>query len=100
MGEEFSRKEKMSHSPRDMDEKIGIKSAPLERLRDYGIGAQILVDLGLRRIRIMTNDERRIVALEGYGLVLEDRVTVGMEPPLPSMQKRRKDGKESYLQRP
>ena len=69
-------------------------------MRDYGIGAQILVDLGLRRIRIMTNDERRIVALEGYGLELEDRVAVNMEPPLPSMQKKRKDGKESYLQRP
>lgn len=100
MGEEFSRKEQMAAGAREVDEKIRIKSAPFQGLRDYGIGAQILVDLGLRRIRIMTNDERRIVALEGYGLELEDRVAVDMEPPLPSMQKKRKDGKDSYLQRP
>ena len=98
MGEESARTDKAV--TRDAGQKIGIKSAPLEGLRDYGIGAQILVDLGLRRIRIMTNDERRIVALEGYGLELEDRVPVGMEPPLPSLHKKRKDGKESYLQRP
>ncbi len=100
MGEGTARTEKAAGGGWDAGQKIGIKSAPLEGLRDYGIGAQILVDLGLRRIRIMTNDERRIVALEGYGLELEDRVAVDMEPPLPSLHKKRKDGKESYLQRP
>ncbi len=100
MGEEISIKEKITARPGDVDERIGIKNAPFEELRDYGIGAQILVDLGLRRIRIMTNDERRIVALEGYGLELEDRVAVDMEPPLPSLKKKKKEDKESYLQRP
>jgi len=98
MGEESFRKE--SAAPLDAGEKIGVRSSPFEELRDYGIGAQILVDLGLRRIRIMTNDERRIVALEGYGLELEDRVAVDAEPPLPSLRKTRKGGRESYLQRP
>ena len=37
-------------------------------LRDYGIGAQILVDLGLTTIRLMTNNPRKLVGLEGYGL--------------------------------
>ncbi|GIS84201.1 MAG: hypothetical protein CM1200mP16_05010 [Nitrospina sp.] len=37
-------------------------------LRDYGIGAQILRKLGLKKIRIMTNNPRKIVGLEGYGL--------------------------------
>lgn len=100
MGEESSRKEKIDAGAPGADEKIGVRSAPFEELRDYGIGAQILVDLGLRRIRIMTNDERRIVALEGYGLELEDRVAVDMEPPLPSLRKKRSSGKESCLQRP
>lgn len=101
MGEEFSRKkENPRPEPPGGEERIGVRSAPFEELRDYGIGAQILVDLGLRRIRIMTNDERRIVALEGYGLELEDRVAIDMEPPLPFLRRRRKGGGVSYLQRP
>lgn len=43
-------------------------------LRDYGIGAQILVDLGLRNIRLLTNNPRKIVGLEGYGLKVVERV--------------------------
>ncbi|MDD3925519.1 MAG: bifunctional 3,4-dihydroxy-2-butanone-4-phosphate synthase/GTP cyclohydrolase II [bacterium] len=43
-------------------------------LRDYGIGAQILYDLGLRRIRLITNNPRKIVGLEGYGLTVVERV--------------------------
>ncbi len=43
-------------------------------LRDYGLGAQVLLDLGVRRMRLMTNNWRKIVALEGYGLELVERV--------------------------
>ncbi len=43
-------------------------------LRDYGLGAQILVDLGLRRIRLMTNNPKKIIGLEGYGIEVVERV--------------------------
>ncbi len=43
-------------------------------LRDYGIGAQIMVDLGLKQIRLLTNNPRKIVGLEGYGLGVVERV--------------------------
>lgn len=43
-------------------------------LRDYGIGAQILVDLGVKKIRLMTNNPRKIVGLDGYGLEIIERV--------------------------
>ena len=43
-------------------------------LRDYGVGAQILCDLGLKSVRIITNNPRKIVGLEGYGLTVSDRV--------------------------
>jgi 3,4-dihydroxy 2-butanone 4-phosphate synthase/GTP cyclohydrolase II len=43
-------------------------------LRDYGIGAQILVDLGVKQIRLLTNNPRKIVGLEGYGLSVVERV--------------------------
>ena len=49
-------------------------------LRDYGIGAQILVDLGVRRIRLMTNNPRKVVGLEGYGLTVAERVPIEMPP--------------------
>jgi 3,4-dihydroxy 2-butanone 4-phosphate synthase/GTP cyclohydrolase II len=45
-------------------------------LREYGIGAQILTDLGLRRIRLMTNNPRKIVGLEGYGLEIVGQVPI------------------------
>jgi 3,4-dihydroxy 2-butanone 4-phosphate synthase/GTP cyclohydrolase II len=47
-------------------------------LRDYGIGAQILKDLGVRQIRLMTNNPRKIRGLEGYGLQVVDRVPIQM----------------------
>jgi 3,4-dihydroxy 2-butanone 4-phosphate synthase / GTP cyclohydrolase II len=45
-------------------------------LRDYGIGAQILVDLGVKQIRLLTNNPRKIVGLEGYGLSVIERVSL------------------------
>jgi len=45
-------------------------------LRNYGIGAQVLLDLGLKSIRPMTNNPRKIVGLEGYGLRVEERVPI------------------------
>ncbi|MFA4993572.1 MAG: bifunctional 3,4-dihydroxy-2-butanone-4-phosphate synthase/GTP cyclohydrolase II [Candidatus Omnitrophota bacterium] len=49
-------------------------------LRDYGIGAQILVDLGIKQIRLLTNNPRKIVGLEGYGLKVSERVPLEIEP--------------------
>jgi 3,4-dihydroxy 2-butanone 4-phosphate synthase/GTP cyclohydrolase II len=49
-------------------------------LRDYGIGAQILVDLGLSTIKLITNNPRKIVGIEGYGLKVIERVPMEMEP--------------------
>ena len=49
-------------------------------LRDYGIGAQILVDLGLRKIRLLTNNPKKIVGLEGYGLEIVKRVPLRVSP--------------------
>ncbi len=49
-------------------------------LRDYGIGAQILVDLGLTTIRLLTNNPKKIVGLGGYGLSVIDRVAIEMDP--------------------
>lgn len=49
-------------------------------LRDYGIGAQILVDLGIKTIRLLTNNPRKIVGLEGYGLKVIERVALEIEP--------------------
>jgi 3,4-dihydroxy 2-butanone 4-phosphate synthase/GTP cyclohydrolase II len=49
-------------------------------LRDYGIGAQILVDLGVRKMRLMTNNPKKIVGLEGYGLKVVERVPMESKP--------------------
>ena len=57
------------------NESLGFKSD----LRDYGIGAQILRKLGLGKIRIMTNNPRKIVGLEGYGLELVERVPIEVQ---------------------
>jgi 3,4-dihydroxy 2-butanone 4-phosphate synthase/GTP cyclohydrolase II len=49
-------------------------------LREYGIGAQILSDLGIRKIRLITNNPRKIVGLEGYGLQIVERVPLVVPP--------------------
>jgi 3,4-dihydroxy 2-butanone 4-phosphate synthase/GTP cyclohydrolase II len=60
----------------EANEELGFKAD----LRDYGIGAQILVDLGVRKIRLMTNNPRKIIGLEGYGIEVVDRIPIEMKP--------------------
>jgi len=49
-------------------------------LRDYGVGAQILAALGIRKMRLITNNPKKIVGLEGYGLQVTGRVPIEIEP--------------------
>ena len=49
-------------------------------LREYGLGAQILVDLGLKTIRLLTNNPKKIVGLEGYGLEIVEQVPIRVKP--------------------
>jgi 3,4-dihydroxy 2-butanone 4-phosphate synthase/GTP cyclohydrolase II len=58
------------------NEELGFKPD----LRDYGIGAQILVDVGVRKMRLLTNNPKKIVGLESYGLEMVERVGLDIEP--------------------
>jgi len=49
-------------------------------MRDYGIGAQILYDLGAKKLNLLTNNPKKITGLKGYGITIEKRVPIQMEP--------------------
>lgn len=60
----------------EANEELGFAADP----RDYGIGAQVLADLGLTKIRLLTNNPRKIVGLEAFGLEVVERIPIEVEP--------------------
>lgn len=64
------------HDTVEANEMLGFQAD----LRNYGIGAQILVSLGVRKMRLMTNNPKKIVGLEGYGLTMVEQVPIEMKP--------------------
>jgi 3,4-dihydroxy 2-butanone 4-phosphate synthase/GTP cyclohydrolase II len=60
----------------EANEKLGFASD----LRDYGMGAQILHDLGVRRIKLLTNNPKKVVGLEGYGLEITEQLPLSLPP--------------------
>lgn len=69
-----------SYKSQDEGEHVDFMEEGKPVLRDYGVGAQILVDLGVRHIRLMTNNPRKIVGLEGYGLDVVERIPLETPP--------------------
>jgi 3,4-dihydroxy 2-butanone 4-phosphate synthase/GTP cyclohydrolase II len=49
-------------------------------LREYGLGAQMLVDVGVRKMRLLTNNPKKMIGLEGYGLTVEEQIQIEVEP--------------------
>jgi 3,4-dihydroxy 2-butanone 4-phosphate synthase/GTP cyclohydrolase II len=60
----------------EANERLGFKPD----LREYGLGAQILVDLGVHRIRLLTNNPKKVVGLEGFGLEIVEQLPIRSEP--------------------
>ncbi len=60
----------------EANEKLGFKPD----MRDYGMGAQILVDLGVRKMRLLTNNPKKMVGLDGYGLSIVEQVPIEIKP--------------------
>ncbi len=59
----------------EANEKLGFRAD----MRDYGVGAQMLVDLGVKKMRLLTNNPKKMVGLEGYGLTLVEQVAIEVE---------------------
>ena len=75
----------------EYDDTVGPATGRVESRLQYrsGIGAQILLDLGLKRIRLLTNRPRRVVGLEGFGITIEEQTPIdpaGAAEPLPHQQ--------------
>jgi len=60
----------------EANEKLGFKPD----LRNYGIGAQVLVDLGVRKMKLITNNPKKMIGLQGYGLSIVEQVPIEIEP--------------------
>lgn len=74
----------------EANERLGL---PMD-LREYGIGAQILKDVGVGHLRLMTNNPRKVVGLEGYGLHIDEQVPVEIDSPSDKQRKYLKTKKE------